>query len=726
MIIKDHTRIDLAQGGTRFKQGDFVELAFTPRDAAGKVVDLTGKQIEASIWNRSKGVIYQGAASFDSAEKLIRVTIKETLDHGKFQIEFTVTDSTDADYRRKFPSDEYNGVINITPSTDNMDVVGVQMTTVTQLRNEQTQLQQEFASQVLPRVDTVEGKQTQLETQFTDVVSGVTDDAEILSARTGPDGTYPTIGARLDATNTQLAETEKKPNPKDTLVTLLATAETGSLSSAYTFQKYNNLKHSIISSNIERSAAWLKSTSNNHTLSLRLPMAVLIGDSIAEGHPALHGRLHPNAVNTYDSAYANQPGQLAYELGMLTGTYIYNHGIGGQTTAQVWARWRRDVLAETFSVGDSRGDKTLDEKPRFVFVNVAVNDVSTGVDEEVTKANLINMAKSARDNNIIAIFNGIPPNNIDTADMIAKKIRINDFLREEFPKYGATFIDIYEWGEDPLNAGKVNPLYYADGVHPNTPGYKDLARYMINQCVGLPIFLTGLVLESVVDLINVPSSLARATSVNYSSGTVSGVATLGDREQAVISLSLKGETTKIDLNPTEFTAITGMNYGGFSKVKAILSTQPAQKVSVVSNTGIKKKTYIKKTANQVLPTSTWTTVDFDLEAVDTLNAYSSANPQRITIPEVGEYLIYLNVKFDPNATGVRGVRIKKNGTNVICKNTFGNLGTMYVDIPLMYNAAFQTGDYLTVEVYQNSGGDLAMPALYNANEETPVFSIVLL
>ncbi len=45
--------------------------------------------------------------------------------------------------------------------------------------------------------------------------------------------------------------------------------------------------------------------------------AIIIGDSISEGHPALHGRLHPFQGASWgidvDLNHQNEPGQLAYE-----------------------------------------------------------------------------------------------------------------------------------------------------------------------------------------------------------------------------------------------------------------------------------------------------------------------------------------------------------------------------------------------------------------------------
>lgn len=135
MNMVNHTRLDLVEGGNIFKQGEHAKLKFAGRDSKGRTVDLTGKDIAVAIWN-SKGVMYEGAAGFDSENQLIELNINQLLQHGDFQIEFTATDSADPNYRQKFPSGEYEGKIYIKPSADNIDFVGVSVTTVKQLRDE--------------------------------------------------------------------------------------------------------------------------------------------------------------------------------------------------------------------------------------------------------------------------------------------------------------------------------------------------------------------------------------------------------------------------------------------------------------------------------------------------------------------------------------------------------------------------------------------------------------
>lgn len=181
---KDHTRIELVEGGDVFKQGDHVSLSFTPRDYKGGVVDLSGKKITVAIIGK-KGIIFEADAAFDATSQVIRITINQTLDYGDFRIEFTVTDPANTAYRRKFPSGQYDGRIRITPSADNMDFAGVQMTTVTQLRQEQTSLQTEYEKKINPKIAAVEVKAADLAKRVEDGIGAFTEDTEVLDARLG-------------------------------------------------------------------------------------------------------------------------------------------------------------------------------------------------------------------------------------------------------------------------------------------------------------------------------------------------------------------------------------------------------------------------------------------------------------------------------------------------------------------------------------------------------------
>lgn len=201
-MYKFHTRLNLIEGGNRFKQGDRVSLSFSALDSRGEAIDLENKNIQGEIYSSHKGVIYEKAASYDTAKQLIIFQIDRTVDYGTFQIEFTVTDPSDADYRLKIPSDPSDGRINILGSTDNMDFVGVKMTTVSQLRSEIDTKQQQFEAQVNPKVQQIETEQQLLQADYQAAAANLTQDSEVILARGGE----VSLGTRLNKTAAQLAE----------------------------------------------------------------------------------------------------------------------------------------------------------------------------------------------------------------------------------------------------------------------------------------------------------------------------------------------------------------------------------------------------------------------------------------------------------------------------------------------------------------------------------------
>lgn len=175
--------IDLVEGGNVFKQGHYLTLGYVPRDEKGETVDLSGKTLNVSLWGR-KGVVFEAAATYSAG--VIRFTLDKMVPAGDYTVEFTVTSSTDAKYRKKFPTNQHSGRIAIKQSADDLGVVGIQVYTVAQLKAEQKAL-------------------------LDAAVSGFTVDSETKMARVSGTTTHPTIGARLEAdkqaTAAQLAET---------------------------------------------------------------------------------------------------------------------------------------------------------------------------------------------------------------------------------------------------------------------------------------------------------------------------------------------------------------------------------------------------------------------------------------------------------------------------------------------------------------------------------------
>ncbi|QDJ52981.1 SGNH/GDSL hydrolase family protein [Bordetella hinzii] len=219
------------------------------------------------------------------------------------------------------------------------------------------------------------------------------------------------------------------------------------------------------------------------------PYAVLIGDSIAEGEIQRKGRL--NVQGQFIPDYPSSPGQLSYELAQYSGVFHFNQGIGGQTSTQVRARWRRDALAEDDDPGDGRGPRTLPAGtlPRLIYLHVGINDVAMGMlPLRTMQDNFIYFAQTAAEKSIPLVVDNIGAYLGMTDAMILQTRAFNDWLLQELaPRYpGLRVVDYLYWSSGGSNDyRKLAPGMFADGVHPSTTGYAAFARY-VHETLKLP------------------------------------------------------------------------------------------------------------------------------------------------------------------------------------------------------------------------------------------------
>ncbi|PMK00012.1 GDSL-type esterase/lipase family protein [Vibrio sp. 10N.261.55.A7] len=229
---------------------------------------------------------------------------------------------------------------------------------------------------------------------------------------------------------------------------------------------------------------------------------VLIGDSIAEGHPALHGRLHPAPLNfdadqdsqalssafhpglmIFDADYKSQPGQMSYELSSHFGLPILNHGIGGQTTTDIRNRWPRDVLHKVFDPGDGRGNMTMNFDgvlPYAVYLHAGINDIAEGAKLNTIKENMLFFAASTETNDIKLIINNIGAYSDYSIDMIEVAEKVNDWLISDLSSSYShiTIVDYLDWSSDGTgNYRHLKKNMFADVIHPNKEGYKHFSVY---------------------------------------------------------------------------------------------------------------------------------------------------------------------------------------------------------------------------------------------------------
>jgi hypothetical protein len=128
---------------------------------------------------------------------------------------------------------------------------------------------------------------------------------------------------------------------------------------------------------------------------------------------------------------------------------------------------------------------------------------------------------------------------------------------------------------------------------------------------------------------------------------------------------------------------------------------------------------VYNSGNITVATGGWHTLTFDSERYDTDTIHSTVvNTERLTATTPGTYIIVGNVEWASDATGDRGMRIYLNNTTVI-----GNLWQNPADsaptrhcLTTIYQLS--ATEYVELEVYQSTAGNLNIVAQSNFS---PVF-----
>lgn len=236
--------------------------------------------------------------------------------------------------------------------------------------------------------------------------------------------------------------------------------------------------------------SWLTSTTPKDSITFSSIFGVIIGDSQAEGHPNSHSRLHPGGMNIFNSTTQDVYGQISFTLRQKTNMRWFNHGIGGQTTDQILARFKRDALGQVYDPVDDRGSKTLNGVPTIVVVIAGINDfyVNHTRTWRTTALNLWSMAKQLRDSRIDGVFLNCPGDTIIN-DLQSKKIdSLNNWMKSgSLQSFGMAVVDYNTWWRSPrFNDNSHRNGLITDDIHPSQVGYDSLANYIFRSA-NLPI-----------------------------------------------------------------------------------------------------------------------------------------------------------------------------------------------------------------------------------------------
>jgi len=146
-----------------------------------------------------------------------------------------------------------------------------------------------------------------------------------------------------------------------------------------------------------------------------------------------------------------------------------NRGIGGQTTSQMLARFRQDVI---------------DLEPKAVVILAGTNDIAgnTGpISNEDIEANFASLAELARVHNIRVIFSSVLPVHNYTAkgeEFFAQRpperiLSLNRWIKEYCAAHDLIYLDYFSAMVD--DKGLLKRDLADDGLHPNKAGYAIMA-----------------------------------------------------------------------------------------------------------------------------------------------------------------------------------------------------------------------------------------------------------
>jgi lysophospholipase L1-like esterase len=171
----------------------------------------------------------------------------------------------------------------------------------------------------------------------------------------------------------------------------------------------------------------------------KLPRVVFLGDSITDGW----------RLNEY-----------------FTGRDFINRGIAGQTTIQMLARFRQDVVSLN---------------PKAVLVSGGTNDIAAGVSVNQIEDNLTSIGDLAKAHGIKPAFASILPvsayhqdgnarSNMTSNHPAATIQSVNDWIKSYCRSQGFVYVDYYAAMVD--SAGQLQFDLSDDGLNPNAKGYR--------------------------------------------------------------------------------------------------------------------------------------------------------------------------------------------------------------------------------------------------------------
>lgn len=180
-----------------------------------------------------------------------------------------------------------------------------------------------------------------------------------------------------------------------------------------------------------------------------------LGDSTTAGTPGFLSPLEapPNGDGDRESQYAYWMMIAHPEWSVL------NRGINGQTSAEIRARFERDVLRE---------------KPAYVIILAGVNDIFGGASAESVERELSAMYADALDAAIVPVAASVLPYDRATGPATAAILTLNTWIESLAKVLHIPFCDTHAAAADPRTLNRLRGT--PDGLHPDVDTYRQMGQ----------------------------------------------------------------------------------------------------------------------------------------------------------------------------------------------------------------------------------------------------------